>query len=335
MATTTQNTSNTANTSTKVIRIQDEEKEILFRLREIYGNDYKKYGEYIRREADVPLSIKKIYKLLDERKAYRRISDYFHRERAAKKAKDTHPNGILNNGCYTRSGTRGITQVPDQISSPGLDHEMEDDEDDDLDQQQQDDENNQHSHPQADSPTNSHTSDDFHDKNHSVHDDEHPRSSSNHQRKRLYGRTPLPLVNDGSVINGKSNLLTIRLHLEKALNELDRAIISKDEQMDSEQTRSTRTNTSLLLNGHRHSKLDDIVRSLSNVVSQQQENTRVIIDESSVLMLETNSHPTEKPSLCSSSDTQEALRNVLDRLNALVDRGNSIYDRVESILSEM
>lgn len=120
-----------------------------------------------------------------------------------------------------------------------------------------------------------------------------------------------------------------------ALNELDRAIISKDEQMDSEQTRSTRTNTSLLLNGHRHSKLDDIVRSLSNVVSQQQENTRLIMDESSVLMLETNSHPTEKPSLCSSSDTQEALRNVLDRLNALVDRGNSIYDRVESILSEM
>lgn len=45
------------------------------------GNDYKKYGEYIRREPDVPLSIKKIYKLLDERKAYRRISDYFHRER--------------------------------------------------------------------------------------------------------------------------------------------------------------------------------------------------------------------------------------------------------------
>ena len=45
------------------------------------GNDYKKYGEYIRRENNVPLTIKKIYKLLDERKAYRRISDYFHRER--------------------------------------------------------------------------------------------------------------------------------------------------------------------------------------------------------------------------------------------------------------
>jgi len=45
------------------------------------GNDYKKYGEYIKRESNVPLTIKKIYKLLDERKAYRRISDYFHRER--------------------------------------------------------------------------------------------------------------------------------------------------------------------------------------------------------------------------------------------------------------
>lgn len=45
------------------------------------GNDYKKYGEYIKRESSVPLTIKKIYKLLDERKAYRRISDYFHRER--------------------------------------------------------------------------------------------------------------------------------------------------------------------------------------------------------------------------------------------------------------
>lgn len=87
-----------ANASTKVIRIQDDEKELLFRLREIYGerssekcsartnfrllgNDYKKYGEYIRREPNVPMTIKKIYKLLDDRKAYRRISDYFHRER--------------------------------------------------------------------------------------------------------------------------------------------------------------------------------------------------------------------------------------------------------------
>lgn len=135
--------------------------------------------------------------------------------RAAKKAKDSHPNGILNNGSFTRSSTRGITQVPDQISSPGLDHEMDDDDDDDLDQPHPDDENHPHSQAPADSPTNSHTSDDFHDKPHSVHDDEHARSSSNHQRKRLFGRTPLPLVNDGSVINGKSNLLTIRLHLEK------------------------------------------------------------------------------------------------------------------------
>ncbi len=47
----------------------------------ILANDYKKYSEYIKREAHVPMSIKKIYKVLDERRAYRRISDYFHRER--------------------------------------------------------------------------------------------------------------------------------------------------------------------------------------------------------------------------------------------------------------
>jgi hypothetical protein len=45
------------------------------------ANDYKRYFEYIILEPNVPESIKKIYKLLDERKAYRRISDYFHRKR--------------------------------------------------------------------------------------------------------------------------------------------------------------------------------------------------------------------------------------------------------------
>ena len=45
------------------------------------ANDYKKYKQLIRQDADVPVSIKKIYTVLDERKAYRRISDYFHRAR--------------------------------------------------------------------------------------------------------------------------------------------------------------------------------------------------------------------------------------------------------------
>ena len=47
----------------------------------LLASDYKKYSEHIRSEPDIPSSIRKIYKLLDERKAYRRISDYFHRTR--------------------------------------------------------------------------------------------------------------------------------------------------------------------------------------------------------------------------------------------------------------
>lgn len=106
-------------------------------------------------------------------------------------------------------------------------------------------------------------------------------------------------------------------------------MISKHDSNDDE---SHRLNTSKS-NGHRHSKLDDIVRSLSNVVNQQQENTRLIIDESSVLLID-DEHKDDKQSLRLST-TQESIRNVLERLNALVDRGNSIYDRVESILSEL
>jgi hypothetical protein len=117
-----------------------------------------------------------------------------------------------------------------------------------------------------------------------------------------------------------------------ALRELDHAIISKDDYHDDdEQHRSILTKT----NGHRHSKLDEIVRSLSNVVNQQQENTRVIIDESSVLLIDDEQQKKDdRQSVRLSVTTQESIKNVLERLNALVDRGNSIYDRVESILSE-
>jgi hypothetical protein len=91
----------------------------------------------------------------------------------------------------------------------------------------------------------------------------------------------------------------------------------------------------LLTNGHRHSKLDDIVRSLSNVVNQQQENARLILDESSVLLVDDEQEQKDgKQSVRLSTTTQESIKSVLERLNALVDRGNSIYDRVESILSE-
>jgi hypothetical protein len=117
-----------------------------------------------------------------------------------------------------------------------------------------------------------------------------------------------------------------------ALQELDRAIISKDPDHDEEQHRSNLTRNHSLTNGHRHSKLDDIVRSLSTVVNQQQENARLIIDESSVLLVDDQQ---QQQSVRVSATTQESIKNVLERLNALVDRGNSIYDRVESILSEL
>ena len=93
----------------------------------------------------------------------------------------------------------------------------------------------------------------------------------------------------------------------------------------------------MLANGHRPSKLDDIVRTLSTVVIQQQENTRLIIDESSVLLVddEQKQAKDDQSSVRLSSTTQESIKLVLERLNALVDRGNLIYDRVESILSEL
>jgi hypothetical protein len=143
--------------------------------------------------------------------------------RAARKAKDSHTNGS-----YTRSSTRGITQVPDQISSPNLDHEME--YDDDLDQNDDDnhtDQDHDH-HPPPSSPTISNVSDEPLNRNHSMMQaDEHVQLSvrssslmpSNHQRKRTvpltHGRSSAPSSTDGTTINGKSNLLSVRVHLEK------------------------------------------------------------------------------------------------------------------------
>ena len=83
----------------KISRIHKEERHLLSQLREIYssyidffvtiysnafvfvGNDYKKYFECIRRGVNIPSIVRKIYRSLDEHKAYRRISDYFHRQR--------------------------------------------------------------------------------------------------------------------------------------------------------------------------------------------------------------------------------------------------------------
>jgi len=93
------------------------------------------------------------------------------------------------------------------------------------------------------------------------------------------------------------------------------------EECNNESQRSLINKTNFLTNGH--ANLDEIVRSLSTVVNQQQENARLIIHESSGLLLDDNNR-SEKLSI----------KHVLERLNTLVDRGHSIYDRVESILSE-
>jgi hypothetical protein len=148
-------------------------------------------------------------------------------------------------------------------------------------------------------------------------------------------------INTESSMNSKSSLLSVRASIEKgkdfdlkeilnisislALRELDRVIVTKSESVmeecDNEPQRSLINKTNFLTNGH--SNLDDIVRSLSTVVSQQQENARLIIHESSGLLLDDNNR-----------STQQSIKHVLERLNTLVDRGHSIYDRIESILSE-
>ena len=112
-----------------------------------------------------------------------------------------------------------------------------------------------------------------------------------------------------------------------AIQELDRAIVAKsDNTIDDysyrqEQQRSSTSKIELLANGQ--SNLDAIVRSLSHVVTQQQENAHSVLQESSTLVLNEMNH-VEK----------QSLQHVIDRLNALVDRGHTIYGRIESILSE-
>lgn len=84
------------------------------------------------------------------------------------------------------------------------------------------------------------------------------------------------------------------------------------------------------MNDQCYTKLDDLVRSLSTVVDQQQENVRLIINESSVLLLDDS-----KPSGGLSSATQDSIKLILERLNGLVDRGHRVYDRIEDILSKL
>ncbi|CAF0944225.1 unnamed protein product [Adineta ricciae] len=271
-----------------------------------YGNssDYKKYSEHIRREPDIPLSIRKIYKLLDERKAYRRISDYFHRTRRTKKSQTSRAN---DHDKVYRTSIRQSSSEPESMCTMQIVNDMDDDDDGD----------NQHLHQLSDNSPMLHDNEETCEANPTHESDSHhiqPSSSisPNHHR---------------SSTSTQPNLLLVRLNLQKAIQELDRAIVAKsDNTIDDysyrqEQQYSSISKIELLANGQ--SNLDAIVRSLSHVVTQQQENAHSILQESSTLVLNETNH-VEK----------QSLQHVIDRLNALVDRGHSIYGRIESILSE-
>lgn len=130
---------------------------------------------------------------------------------AAKKAKEPNSNGL-----YTRSTNRGITQVPEQLAL-NLDHDMDDDDDIDHDQQQ------------PLSPTVTNASDEQNDLNLLITDDDEQQQNqtqsminSIHQRKRMapltsHRRPPPSSSSSGmsSTMNEKSDLLSVRTHLEK------------------------------------------------------------------------------------------------------------------------
>lgn len=145
---------------------------------------------------------------------------------AAKKAKISHSNGI--NGSFTRSSTRGITQVPEQISSLNMDHDI-----DDEDEMDHNDEDNHtgtdNDQQQPSSPTITNGSDELSGINQTMNNDDEQQQqlirpslmiTSIHQRKRMLPLTshrhPPPSSSiSSSTINGKSDLLSVRAHLEK------------------------------------------------------------------------------------------------------------------------
>ncbi|CAF1349497.1 unnamed protein product, partial [Adineta steineri] len=204
-------------TTNKINRIQDDEKELLFQLREIYASDYRKYSEHIRRESNIPLSIKKIYKLLDERKAYRRISDYFHRTRRTTKArssrcKDRHKS-------YYRSTARHISPETESMSVIQRINRMDDGEDDDDD----DDDISNHHHQQSDNSNMLNDSDEISDTIHTRNVYKQQQQQQQQQQQLQPSSSSISPKHQQSTItstSSKPNLLSIRSNIEKALREL-------------------------------------------------------------------------------------------------------------------
>ncbi|CAF1281938.1 unnamed protein product [Didymodactylos carnosus] len=295
--------------STKVIRIQDDEKDLLYRLREIYGNDYKKFPLYILSEKHVPLSIKKIYKILDERKAYRRISDYFHRERAAKKLKESQQEIHQQRRQQTESNS---TTSSDMLRSTIRQSDINETIGGSL------------MIPLADTSSRPQQQKDI---------------SSNRLDNSLSQHQTMIPDRHQSVL--PSELLTIRTHLQQALRIIDNTLIKREYDEDEE---DEYLEDNVVDNNNHSSRLDDLVRSLGHVVTQQQQNASSLIDATTSFLVvdEEDGEQNETATTISKaanhnhhqSKEVSSIKSAIDRLNSLVNRGHTIYDRLEAILAE-
>ncbi|CAF1201166.1 unnamed protein product [Rotaria magnacalcarata] len=320
MATTT-----TSNLPSKILRITDEEKVILYRLRKLYAADYKNYCKHIKLEPNIPISVKKIYNILDERQSYRRIADFFHRERLISLGKRRKSSFRKK---PSRSSTRNISQVKEPMTVTNLAYES-----DSMDDNYHKKSNNEIMKNHIDTAADSHLMIDYDnddDENEqdvylseidSIHFEKPilPRKSGEHEESTI------PRISQSSSTLSP-DLLSVRTSIQKALHELDRVLLNSDSKTEQQQSLNRNSN---LTNEYGQRKLDDIVRSLATTINQQQGNVRSIINESTDLLADEN-----KRLDSGSIRNQESIKCVIARLNALVDRGNSIFDRAEKILSE-
>ncbi|CAF3011823.1 unnamed protein product [Rotaria socialis] len=319
----------TSNSSSKVLRITDEEKLILYRLRKVYAADYKSYCKHIKLEPNIPISVKKIYNILDERQSYRRIADFFHRERLISLGKRRKSSFRKKR---SRSSTRNISQVKEPMAVTNLDYES-----DNMDDNYHKKSNNRIMINHIDTPADSHLMIDY-DNGDDDDDDENEQNvylsetDSIHFEKQIlpqksdeHKESMIPSISQSSSTLS-SDLLSVRTSIQKTLHELDRVQLNSDSKKEQQQSLNRNSN---LTNGYGQRKLDHIVRSLVTTINQQQRNVRSIINESADLLVDEN-----KRLDSASIRNQESIKCVIARLNTLVGRGNSIFDRAEKILSE-
>ncbi|CAF4768838.1 unnamed protein product, partial [Rotaria magnacalcarata] len=230
MATTT-----TSNLPSKILRITDEEKVILYRLRKLYAADYKNYCKHIKLEPNIPISVKKIYNILDERQSYRRIADFFHRERLISLGKRRKSSFRKK---PSRSSTRNISQVKEPMTVTNLAYES-----DSMDDNYHKKSNNEIMKNHIDTAADSHLMIDYDnddDENEqdvylseidSIHFEKPilPRKSGEHEESTI------PRISQSSSTLSP-DLLSVRTSIQKALHELDRVLLNSDSKTEQQQS---------------------------------------------------------------------------------------------------